>query len=489
MTPQSSFMVAAPIAPGREAGLRALLATMNTAPGVVDPHNALVPFGGSTGCMSRDSSSCTTRRWTISRPYGTALPKTPPVWLVFLGDCDGPAETMLAEFAAIAGAGLAPDLRPLRGLRSPDGDLLAWMQAHVRCRAAAVRELGRPHGAADPRGGGAARGAARAGCSATPRGGRGASRATSATGWSPPCGGRAAADAAGADAARLALPQDRQPDRRAAGAAGAAAVLIVLCAVLLLGIAPAREVRCGASRRARTRSMCIALSVLEDHDVTNQFSAFGSVKPGRFRLWTLIFIFWVLSFSTRHIYTRGRLARVGTIHFARWVFMDDQPRGCCSPATMTAASTATWTTSSTRSPSASISCSATASAIRAREFLLSGGAKDEQAFKNYLRRHQVPTQVWYKAYPGPHRRRPGTQHAHPRRAASADDDRGRGARMAGADLSRPSASGTSSPTSRACCGPAMAALTQACFLLLRVADAAAARAWLRGSAGHHRGGH
>ncbi len=34
----------------------------------------------------------------------------------------------------------------------------------------------------------------------------------------------------------------------------------------------------------------------------------------------------MLSFSTRQIYTRGRLARVGTIHFARWVFMDNKRR-------------------------------------------------------------------------------------------------------------------------------------------------------------------
>ena len=27
-------------------------------------------------------------------------------------------------------------------------------------------------------------------------------------------------------------------------------------------------------------------------------------------------------------------------------------------------------------------------------------AKSEQQFKYYLRRHQLPTQVWYKAYPG-----------------------------------------------------------------------------------------
>jgi hypothetical protein len=33
-------------------------------------------------------------------------------------------------------------------------------------------------------------------------------------------------------------------------------------------------------------------------------------------------------------------------------------------------------------------------------FLLGRGAQDELTFKYYLRRHQVPTQVWYKAYPG-----------------------------------------------------------------------------------------
>ena len=33
-------------------------------------------------------------------------------------------------------------------------------------------------------------------------------------------------------------------------------------------------------------------------------------------------------------------------------------------------------------------------------WLLLDGAKDELTFKNYLRRHQLPTQVWYNAFPG-----------------------------------------------------------------------------------------
>jgi len=37
-------MVLAPIAPGREAELRRLLAAMNDAPGQVNPNNSLFPF-------------------------------------------------------------------------------------------------------------------------------------------------------------------------------------------------------------------------------------------------------------------------------------------------------------------------------------------------------------------------------------------------------------------------------------------------------------
>jgi hypothetical protein len=33
-------------------------------------------------------------------------------------------------------------------------------------------------------------------------------------------------------------------------------------------------------------------------------------------------------------------------------------------------------------------------------WLIFGGSKEEQKFKYTLRRHQVPTQVWYRAYLG-----------------------------------------------------------------------------------------
>ena len=47
-----------------------------------------------------------------------------------------------------------------------------------------------------------------------------------------------------------------------------------------------------------------------------------------------------------------------------------------------------------------MSSSATESAIRGQTGFVLDGAKDEQKFKDYLRRHQMPTQAWYNAHPG-----------------------------------------------------------------------------------------
>lgn len=45
MTPQSTFMIVAPIRDGQLEGLKSLLATMNNSPGHADPENHLIPFG------------------------------------------------------------------------------------------------------------------------------------------------------------------------------------------------------------------------------------------------------------------------------------------------------------------------------------------------------------------------------------------------------------------------------------------------------------
>ena len=396
MTPQSNFMVAAPVARGQEAGLRALLATMNSAPGMVDPNNALVPFARFDRLHVARFVILHDETLADFQQYGVTIDNL-PVWLVFLGDCDGAAEAMLAELAALAGAGLARIFEHCEGFNRSD-DLLAWMRAHSMtsatqyvnwvgrtvlqiCEEAALHARLRERlkrDAAALEGQSPLEIHRRVGCIRAP-------------GWST-------THAACANATALACKQDRQHDRCSAGTGGAAPVASWSLHHSSCGIAPAREVGCGHPPRP-TPDHVRSLSVLEDHDVTNQFSAFGSVKPGWFRLWTLIFIFWVLSFSTRQIYTRGRLARVGTIHFARWVFMDNHRRLLfCSNYD---GSLDSYMDDFINKVAYGLNLVFSNGIGYPRtDFLLSGGAKEEMTFKNFLRRHQVPTQVWYKAYPG-----------------------------------------------------------------------------------------
>jgi hypothetical protein len=396
MTPQSCFMVAAPIAPGQETGLRALLATMNTAPGAVDPNNALVPFARFDRLHVARFVILHDETLDDLRLYGTTF-ENPPVWLVFLGDCDGPAEAMLAEFAALAGAGLTRIFGHCEGF-SRGGDLLAWMQGRsvtpatqyvnwVGRTVRQIREEAALHAALRDR---LQRGAA------------------AFEAQSPLEVHRQLAASVRQDGPPLTPPAPTPFPWLASkigNMIGVPLALLVLLPFFVLG-AP---FFLWELRRRETSDAVIAprpapehvhsLSVLEDHDVTNQFSAFGIVKPGRFRLWTLLFIFWVLSFSTRQIYTRGRLARVGTIHFARWVFMDDHRRLLfCSNYD---GSLDSYMDDFINKVAFGLNLVFSNGVGYPRtKFLLSGGAQEELAFKYFLRRHQVPTQVWYKAYPG-----------------------------------------------------------------------------------------
>ena len=141
------------------------------------------------------------------------------------------------------------------------------------------------------------------------------------------------------------------------------------------------------------------LAVLEDRSVTNQFSAYGNLKPGPFRRWTITAVFLAIDYTARHIFNRGFLARVVTIHFARWVFLDGHKRaffasnydGSLEAYMGDFINKVAW--------GLNIVFSNGLGYPRTR-WLIAGGAKNELTFKDYLRRHQLPTQVWYNATPG-----------------------------------------------------------------------------------------
>ena len=141
-----------------------------------------------------------------------------------------------------------------------------------------------------------------------------------------------------------------------------------------------------------------ALADLEDWVAQNQFSAVGFLKPGWFRLLTTLAVLHLVNFGARHLFNRGNLAGVKTIHFARWVMLNDRRRvifasnydGSLESYMDDFIDKVYWGLNAVFSNGVGYP--------RTR-WLLFGGSRDEQAFKDFLRVHQVPTQVWYSAHP------------------------------------------------------------------------------------------
>jgi hypothetical protein len=141
------------------------------------------------------------------------------------------------------------------------------------------------------------------------------------------------------------------------------------------------------------------LSALEDHYVANQFSAMGTLKPGLFRRSTITFVLWLLDYTARHIYYRGHLARVSTIHFARWVFLDQKRRLLF--ASNYDGSLDSYMDDFINKVAFGLNVVFSNGVGYPRSnWLVLGGAKDEQKFKYFIRRHELATEVWYDAHPG-----------------------------------------------------------------------------------------
>ena len=329
MTPQSSFMVLAPVAPAREAELRRLLAGMNEAPGRVDPRNALVPFAQfDTLHVARflildDKTLDDGRVYGLPRPHLSAVPG--------VSRRRGRPYGCVPRGGGEARPGRAPDdllvLRRVRGgWRSRRLDEAP--QRSVRGRITSTGGDGR-----------CGRFAKRRRCTKRSNAMLQSRRRRISTGLQPreihealaalrPRGdvGRAAvAVPGGGDPARGADPQSGEPARSAGGAPGHLAPVIPARASLLRSRlwSSTDPVLChrvdrGPFRRAR-RSWRTMTSPTSS-------ARWEAVKPGIVRRWLTKYVLWVIDYGARHLFTRGRLARVRSIHFARWVFLDDRQR-------------------------------------------------------------------------------------------------------------------------------------------------------------------
>jgi hypothetical protein len=140
-----------------------------------------------------------------------------------------------------------------------------------------------------------------------------------------------------------------------------------------------------------------ALERTEDHVAQNPFTAIGLVKAGLVRRLTMRGVLLGLDYANRHVYNRDNLAGVRTIHFARWVAVDDGRRlifassydGTLESYMDDFIDRLSWGLNAVFSNGLGYPTT---------RWLVLGGAKDETAFKNYLRNHQIVTPVWYSAY-------------------------------------------------------------------------------------------
>jgi hypothetical protein len=392
-------MVMAPVAAGRGAALRALLDTMNSEPGIADPRNALVPFGEFGGLHFARLVVLDDPTLVDVEAIGLPRPDL-PTWFAFMGDCDGDAHEMLAAIARGAERGLRTILAHCEGFDAP-ADLLAWMVARDAPIAARyVNSVGRTVRQVKEES------ALQHALSArVPRGAAAAGRAAQQI--------RAELKAyvnGEIDAGRLALtPPAATPfgwwlanllHLVAVPIAGLVLLpfLLVLSPVIIVMLRE-REKSDPEIYPPPDPAALAAMQALEDRDITNQYTALGSVKPGLFRRLLVSGLLVLVDYAARHVFTRGFLARVQTIHFARWVFVDDRRRvffasnydGGHQAYMDDFINKVAWGLNLVFS---------NGSGWPRTDWLILRGARIEQKFKPYQRRHQLPTQVWYKAYPG-----------------------------------------------------------------------------------------
>jgi len=399
MIPQAHLTLVAPIAAGRVEDLRNLLLSMNRIPGVADPQNPLIPFGQLEEVHFARLVILEDQTLQDIRVYNLPQPEY-PIYLAFFCDFDGSLDDFLTKLVNCAASGLIRIFEYCNGF-SQGTDLLAWIkQHHLNPATTYVNWLGRTM--LQVREEEALRLAIRTWLDAddtrtqlSPRQLQSELRAYIS---------------AEQRAGRLSItPEPTTPfEWEIKNIAHLIAIPILLLLLLPFIILYAPVFIFQLRRRERTDpeiaprpdlKYANRLATLEDQDVTNQFSAFGSVKPGLFRHWTIVYILWLINYTTRHIFNRGRLARVTTIHFARWVFLDNKKR--LFFASNYDGSLDSYMDDFINKVAFGLNVVfSNGVGYPTTNWLVLNGAKDEQKFKYFIRRHELPTEVWYNGHPG-----------------------------------------------------------------------------------------
>ena len=394
-------MVLAPLDVKRTDELRSLLATMNRAPGTANPDNEIIPFGRLPDLhFARIVVLEDQTLDDITTAYG--LPRRNyPLYLAFLADFDGDVDCFRNQMVSLARPGLERIFSFCTDFK-PGTDIVGWMKQHEhRPSTMYINWVGR-----------------------TMQQIREENVLRQAVQTLVFNGGSQFQKSSAEEIRRTIknfVNQEVSSQRLTLTPLGTMPlawriknlVHLIFVPLLLLFFTPLLilylPIFAFQLRRREKSDMEIAprpsaeyvsrLSRIEDYDVTNQFTAMGSLKPGLFRRWLLVILLWLIEYSTRHIYNRGHLARVPSIHFARWVFIDDKRRLVfCSNYD---GSLESYMDDFINKVAFGLKVVfSNGIGYPTTNWLFFQGAKDEQKFKYFIRRHELPTEVWYDGHSG-----------------------------------------------------------------------------------------
>lgn len=140
------------------------------------------------------------------------------------------------------------------------------------------------------------------------------------------------------------------------------------------------------------------LELDEDFEFQNQFTQLVSLKAGRMRLFAFRFMMLFSKVLIKFLFVKGKLMGIPSIHFARWVLFDDNKRvlfcsnfdGSWQQYLGDFIDKSGWGLTGIFSNTTN---------FPKTRFMFFGGAYDEEHFLAWSRNTEIPTQVWYNAYP------------------------------------------------------------------------------------------
>lgn len=147
------------------------------------------------------------------------------------------------------------------------------------------------------------------------------------------------------------------------------------------------------------RSVLDAVRAREDRGpVQNHLFGVSILKPGLLRKVTLRFAFWLIGQLATRAFRPGHLGDIGTIHFARWFVIPGTNRliFCSNYGGSWESYLEDFITKAANGLTGAWS---NTFGFPKSKLLFFEGATDGDPFKRWARRQQVPTRLWYCAYP------------------------------------------------------------------------------------------